>query len=82
MSMDIAIVQPVDWLAKHEVGFELICQATEDNFLARGELKAYVEEWIADNAAEGPAAAQELQEWFDELPWPDEDCALHVHIYP
>ena len=81
MSMDIGIVKPVEWLAKNEVGFELICQLAEDSFLSRGELKSYVEEWIANNPDEGPDAAQELQKWFDELPWPDDDCALHIHIY-
>ena len=81
MSMDIGITKVVKWLPKHEEGFYLICQAAEDNFLHRDELKVYVEDWIANNPDEGLAAAQELQEWFDDLPWPDDDCALHIHIY-
>ena len=81
MSMDIAIVQPVDWLAKNEVGFELICETEEDSFLSRDELETRVLAWIADNPDEGLAAAQELQEWFDDLSFNDVGV-LHIHIYP
>ena len=79
MSMDIAVVQPVDWLAKNEVGFELICETEEDNFLHREALEASVQEWIVDHPSETDAI-QELQEWFKDLSF-DDQGELHIYIY-